>query len=423
LQLKHDAKVKAALDTNEPVEFRDQGFAKPKVLVLVPFKGRALKFINTLLSCAPQTLLEVENKARFMTEFGEHEDAPGIHPGKPADYRHMFEGNVEDTFKIGVRFTKRSIKLYSEFYGSDLIVASPLGLRMLTGAVGDQNRDFDFLSSIEVLVLDEPDVMMLQNWEHVRTVIDCCSCMPQKVRESTDFFRVRNCFLSGWAKYMRQNILISSQPSAELTGLFQRQCHSTVKYQIQRHPTEQGALGLCHGSPKQLFHRLACSSLQQSPKERMQHFTDKVLPKLLQNEVPKTVILCRSYFEFVQIRNLLRRKEASFCTLSEYTSEKGIGRNSQWWNTQKRKIMLMTERFHFFRRKPIKDIKQLIVYSLPEYSHFYAEFVNSLATGREDASNSMVLYNKYDWYQLERTVGRVRAQQMLAAETTTHLFC
>lgn len=58
----------------------------------------------------------------------------------------------------------------------------------------------------------------------------------------------------------------------------------------------------------------------------VQHFTDKVLPKLLQNEVPKTVILCRSYFEFVQIRNLLRRKEASFCTLSEYTSEKGIGR-------------------------------------------------------------------------------------------------
>ena len=31
------------------------------------------------------------------------QDAPGIHPGKPADYRHMFEGNVEDTFKIGVR--------------------------------------------------------------------------------------------------------------------------------------------------------------------------------------------------------------------------------------------------------------------------------------------------------------------------------
>ena len=44
-----------------------------QVLVLVPFKGRALKFIQTLLSAAPQTLLEVENKARFMTEFGEHE--------------------------------------------------------------------------------------------------------------------------------------------------------------------------------------------------------------------------------------------------------------------------------------------------------------------------------------------------------------
>jgi hypothetical protein len=33
--------------------------------------------------------------------------------------------------------------------------------------VGIQNRDFDFLSSIEVLVLDEPDVMLLQNWAWV----------------------------------------------------------------------------------------------------------------------------------------------------------------------------------------------------------------------------------------------------------------
>lgn len=62
---------------------------------------------------------------------------------------------------------KRSIRLYSPFYSSDIIIASPLGLRTLLGVEGEKKRDFDFMSSIEVLVLDSADVLLMQNWEHV----------------------------------------------------------------------------------------------------------------------------------------------------------------------------------------------------------------------------------------------------------------
>ena len=45
----------------------------------------------------------------------------------------MFKGNIDDCFKLGIRVSKKSLKLFSEFYTSDIIIASPLGLRMVTG--------------------------------------------------------------------------------------------------------------------------------------------------------------------------------------------------------------------------------------------------------------------------------------------------
>ena len=93
----------------------------------------------------------------------------------------MFRGNVDDSFRLGVKITKKSVKLFADFYQCDLIIASPLGLRMSIekdksarvclslGHITDcVVRNADFLSSVEVLIVDQMDALTMQNWEHVQ---------------------------------------------------------------------------------------------------------------------------------------------------------------------------------------------------------------------------------------------------------------
>ena len=64
-----------------------------------------------------------------------------------------------------------AVRLFSEFYQSDIIVASPLAVATLLGeppAEGEAGAPSDFLSSIEVAVVLRADVLSMQNWAHVK---------------------------------------------------------------------------------------------------------------------------------------------------------------------------------------------------------------------------------------------------------------
>ncbi len=65
---------------------------------------------------------------------------------KPDDFYETFCGDTDDGFKMGIAVTKKTLKLYADFYSSDIIVASPLGLRMVVGVDGESKRDYDFLT-------------------------------------------------------------------------------------------------------------------------------------------------------------------------------------------------------------------------------------------------------------------------------------
>ena len=76
--------------------------------------------------------------------------------------------------------TRGAVRLYSDFYQSDIIVASPLGLATRFGEAPAEGGDAedsgsgpaDFLSSVEVAVVARADVMTMQNWAHVKLGAD-----------------------------------------------------------------------------------------------------------------------------------------------------------------------------------------------------------------------------------------------------------
>ena len=82
------------------------------------------------------------------------------------------EDSFDDHFYIGLSLKHSmktqtcKLKLYEKFYQSDIIVGSPLAIRILTGQESDVNAlekktiDFDFLSSIEYLVLDSAEAFV-----------------------------------------------------------------------------------------------------------------------------------------------------------------------------------------------------------------------------------------------------------------------
>ena len=426
--------------------YQDQGFVRPKVLILAPYRHHAKCIIDRLLELAIQETRTdtIKNKSRFLEEFGIDRDEDSMTERekmalslKPKQHRALFDGNCDDHFRIGIKFTRGSIRLYTDFYDSDILVASPLALSTkLEEVPKDEPHPLDFLSSIEIAIVHRADVLLMQNWQHVIKIFDSLNTIPRD-QHDTDIMRIRDWYIAGKGALYRQNIICGSFESPEIKSLVSKSCssHSGIARWKLHH---KGVLQSIAPRLRHMFTRFDNVAEVSNPKEeidaRFEYFKSHLWPTIREaSHLGGQLLYIPSYFDFVKVRNYLRKEAASFVALSEYSDPKDMARARAYFADKRRRVLIYTERAQFYNRHRIRGINDMYFYQLPEHPQFYAELGNFVeeatsADGATTISTIQVAFGRFDILRLERIVGTARAKKMLGSKHSqenrdTFVFC
>ncbi|CAK9296847.1 unnamed protein product [Gordionus sp. m RMFG-2023] len=475
----------------EEKDFRDRGFTRPKILILVPFKNSAFRIVHTMMTLMSSTFTQkslVTNKHRFYQEYSDLDQNAEIkYPSK--DRKELFSGNVDDCFKLGLSISKKCLKLYTDFYSSDIIICSPLGLKTLgssakkivtnkhledlnKGIINEKDiynkeladETLDFLSSIEILIMEQTDTFMMQNWSHVLYLVKMMNKRPIKAHDA-DFSRVRDWYLNGLAKHYRQTIILSRVNSPQINSLFHAYCQNHEGKVMIMEPCTRGILD---GIKSSITHiGLNAQNASSLVDARFTFFTEKILvQRILEGNrryARRTLLFIPSYFDFVRIRNYLIEREIGFFSITEYDDEKHVRKvrkaikifESSYQNQQnasanikstpchdisvtidKTLLILNTERSYFFRKPRFQCVYECLFYELPTYPDYYLDLYNDcIVSGnsnvnktpssfdnshivsqniRDSLQKMTVLYDcKFDWLKISALLGINRAKHMV----------
>jgi U3 small nucleolar RNA-associated protein 25 len=379
--------------------------------------------------CEPD---QQENRKRF--EDGYIDKQSKFSDDKPDDFKDLFSGSDDDMFRLGMKFTRKTIKYFSQFYNSDIIFASPLGLRMAIGSEEEKKLDFDFLSSIELVIVDQADALLMQNWEHVEFIFEHLNIQP-KDAHGCDFSRVRSWYLDDQAKHFRQTAIFSAFNTPELAELLRVHCHNWAgKARLQQEST--GTIQHLPVKARQTFSRFEAGSIAADPDARFAYFTKAIVPMLARHrgrDAAGTLVFIPSYLDFVRVRNYFANSPAvehvSFGTISEYADVPEASRARSHFLNGRHKVLLYTERAHHFRRYQIKGVKRVVMYALPDNPLFYQEIAGGYLQKSEQAllvehgqGVVRVMFSKYDVMKLERIVGTSRVGKMIHDQGDTFDF-
>lgn len=408
----YQERVKQGESVEEP-EFRDQGFTRPKVLILLPTRNACYEVVNLLMKYSNTD--QQTNKKRFKTQFHSDQGPPD---SKPQDFKYYFHGNTNDFFTIGLKFTRKAIKIYSSFYSSDIILASPIGLSMILENPDKKKRQYDFLSSIEMVIVDHANQIEMQNWDHVNTIMKYVNKIPKDFHDA-DFSRIRMWSINEQAGKTTQRLVFSEHLTPNINSLVNKSLNLAGKLKLKPIITNENCIMNSLGLRiRQVFQRFSSESPVDDPDARFKFFSNSILTSLSNSTSydDGLLIVIPTYFDYVRVKNHMNSStKLNFGAIDEYSSQSHVTKMRHQFITGKIKVLLYTERLHYFRRFEIGGVKNIILYGLPVHPQFYKEYLKFIGKSvfhnmvDLDLAFIKIIYSKWDAMYLERIVGQQRA--------------
>ncbi len=172
----------------------------------------------------------------------------------------------------------------------------------------------------------------------------------------------------------------------------------------------------------QVFYKFSPVMYSEDPDARFKFFLDKIMANVTKSALLQshTLIFIPSYFDFTRVRSWFKEEMPPFAKLSEYSSNQDISRARGDFFHGKVGFLLMTERFHFYKRYKIRGIKNIIFYGVPMHDNFYSELINFIEEPQD--STIMTMYSRYDKLALERVVGTKSVERMIKGEKDSFLY-
>lgn len=390
-------------------EPRDQGFTRPKALVLVPTRNAAYEVVEQMIQLSGA--VQQENRKRFNSQFYSEGGPPD---SKPDDFRAMFRGNSNDFFCLGLKFSRKSVKLYSSLYASDVLVASPIGLLMILEDPNLSKRQSDFLASIEVLVFDHANQIEMQNWDHVHTVMKYVNRIPKEFH-GADFSRIRMWAINDHARLLRQTLVFSEFLTPNINSITTKAQNIAGKVRYRPLTTSKTCIMNSVGLKiKQIFQRFEALDPRSAVDARYKYFINSVLPSITKQTSydDGLLIYIPSYYDYLRVKaHMKAHTKFDFGSIDEYSSLSKTTRARHAFATGRTKMLLYTERMHHYRRFDLAGVKNVLIYEPPANPLFYKEILRfvgkSVFKSEADVDLSFVktIYCQWDGTPLERIVG------------------
>lgn len=407
---------------NEP-EYRDQGYTRPKVLILLPSRNFAYHLVNKLIKTLK--MQSVENRKKFKAQFFvESKIKDRVFNPKPKDFEEYFDGNTNDMFVLGMKYTRKTLKLYSPLEQSDIIIASPIGLLKLydkinmkapkkddkKGLIGMKNN---FLSSIEICIIDKAEGLMMQNWNNVTDILNKHLNKTPKDFINVDFSRIRMWSINGQNDYLTQVMCFNKYVTPEMVSLVKRSKNvmsgatsyipidAMNKIDLFNYKMYQMGIVNKFERLKQVFMRfdIDVGHIINEPDKRFDIFKNVVFPQIMNKSSYKygTLVYIPNYFDYLRVKKYLKNETSTtFVAVDEYSSTSQLTRSRALFQNKSNlaPIMLYTERLHFYKRYDIKGVRNVVFYQLPSDPDFYQQVLEFIGNEklRIDTENNKIKF-------------------------------